>query len=166
MMRIHLLRAPACAAALLAAAASTAQEWSEFRGPGRQGRSEAAGLLDALLVFDFATAVIGSEIALMLKRAAQGLEFGEETLALDVIDEVGPHGHYLDHKHTLKHFRKEWYPKLFDTGKYEDWVAAGSKTLAQRAGERVDEILAKHQPEPLPPDVKKRIDEIVEGGAG
>ena len=91
-----------------------------------------------------------------------GVEVNEETLALDVIDEVGPHGHYLDHEHTLKHYREEWYPVLFDThNEYEDWVAEGSRTMGERAAERVDEILAEHQPEPLSPDVQKRIDEIV-----
>jgi trimethylamine:corrinoid methyltransferase-like protein len=49
-----------------------------------------------------------------------------------------------------------------DTGGYEDWTAAGAKTLAQRAGERVDQILAQHQPEPLAADVHRRIDQVVE----
>jgi trimethylamine--corrinoid protein Co-methyltransferase len=90
--------------------------------------------------------VICDELLEFVRRFMTGMEVNEETLALDVIDEVGPHGHYLDHKHTLKHFRDEWYPQSLDTGKYEDWVAAGSKSMAQRASERIDQILAEHQP--------------------
>jgi trimethylamine--corrinoid protein Co-methyltransferase len=109
--------------------------------------------------------VICDELIEFVRRFMTGMEVNEETLALDVIDEVGPHGHYLDHKHTLKHFREEWYPQLLDTGKYDDWVAAGSKDLADRASERVDQILAEHQPEPLSPEVKKQLDKIVERAA-
>jgi trimethylamine--corrinoid protein Co-methyltransferase len=109
--------------------------------------------------------VICNELIEYVRRFMGGMEVTQETLALDVIDEVGPHGHYLDHKHTLKHYRNEWYPDLLPTGKYEDWVAAGSKTLGQRASERVDEILAEHQPEPLPADIKRRLDEIVDRAA-
>jgi trimethylamine--corrinoid protein Co-methyltransferase len=109
--------------------------------------------------------VICDELIEYVRRFMSGMEVNAETLALEVIDEVGPHGHYLDHKHTLKHYREEWYPELLDTSKYEDWVAAGSKTLGQRACDKLDQILAEHQPEPLPADVQKRIDEIVERAA-
>ncbi|HEY73622.1 MAG TPA: trimethylamine methyltransferase, partial [Thermoflexia bacterium] len=44
---------------------------------------------------------------------------------------------------------------------FEGWQLEGGKTLRQKARERIDEILAEHQPEPLPPDVQQRIDEIV-----
>src|SRR4029079_7477522 len=49
-----------------------------------------AGLLDALIVFDFAKAVIDDEIVAMLRRIQKGLELTEENFALDVIREVGP----------------------------------------------------------------------------
>lgn len=82
------------------------------------------------------------------------------------IDEVGPHGDFLGTKHTKRHFREDWYPQLFDRNNFEGWVAAGSKTLSQRARERVDEILAGHQPEPLPPQIQARIDEVLNRCAG
>jgi trimethylamine--corrinoid protein Co-methyltransferase len=96
-----------------------------------------------------------------VKRFMQGLEVSEETLALDVIDEIGPHGDFLGTKHTQRHYREDWYPQLFDRNSFESWAAAGGKTLRQRASERVEEILAEHEPEPLPPDVQRGIDEVV-----
>jgi trimethylamine--corrinoid protein Co-methyltransferase len=116
--------------------------------------------------FSLELLVIADELIEYVRRFMGGMPVNEETLALDVIDEIGPHGHYLEHEHTMKHFRDEWYPQLLDTGKYDDWVAAGSKTMGQRAGERIDQILEEHQPEPLPPDVQKRIDEIVRRATG
>ena len=105
--------------------------------------------------------VICDELIHYVKRFMQGLEVSEETLALDVIDEIGPHGDFLGTKHTKRHYREDWYPSLFDRNSFESWAAAGSKTLRQRASERVEEILAEHEPEPLPPDVQRRIDEVV-----
>jgi trimethylamine--corrinoid protein Co-methyltransferase len=90
------------------------------------------------------------------------VEINDETLALDLIDEVGPDGQFLDSKHTLIHFQEHWYPDVFERGNYNQWQAAGGKSLAERAAERVEGILAEHQPEPLPADVQRAIKKIVE----
>ncbi|KKK63042.1 hypothetical protein LCGC14_2998290, partial [marine sediment metagenome] len=52
------------------------------------------GLLDSLMDFDYAKAVIDNEIALMLKKIKRGLEFSEENLSLELIAEIGPGGSY------------------------------------------------------------------------
>ncbi len=103
---------------------------------------------------------ICDELIGYVKRFMTGLEINDETLALDVIDEVGPGLDFLNTKHTRRHFKEDWYPSLFDRNNYDNWLAAGAKTLRQRARERVEQILADHRPEPLPPDVQQRIDEI------
>ncbi|MEW5721437.1 MAG: trimethylamine methyltransferase family protein, partial [Chloroflexota bacterium] len=45
---------------------------------------------------------------------------------------------------------------------YETWVRNGSKTMVERASEQVSQIIAKHQPEPLPADIAKRLREVVQ----
>ena len=106
--------------------------------------------------------VLDNELAGYVKRVMQGIEFSEETLAVDVIDEVGPGGSFLAHPHTRKWFKKEQYfPTLFDRRKYEDWARRGRKDALRRAHERVEEILRTHWPEPLPTDIRKRIEEYV-----
>ncbi len=151
---------------------------SDAKVPDQQAAAEAAlsmlieALYGANLIHDvgylesgkcnsFEQLVICDEIINYIKYFMQGLEVSEETLALDLIHEVGHQGGFLGTEHTRRHFRDDWYPDLFDRNNFERWQAAGSKTLRQKARERVDEILAEHQPEPLPPDVQRRIDEIV-----
>lgn len=57
-------------------------------------------------------------------RIARGIEISAETLALDVIDEVGPRGEFITSEHTNEHFRKElWIPSLIDKNRYDVWVA-------------------------------------------
>jgi len=105
--------------------------------------------------------VICDELISYTRQFMRGLEISEETLALDLIHEVGPDGDYLNTDHTLNHYRKDWYPKLFDRNNYEDWKANGEKTLRQRAREKALDILETHKPEPLPADVQKQLDAII-----
>jgi trimethylamine--corrinoid protein Co-methyltransferase len=89
------------------------------------------------------------------------VEINDETLALDLIDRVGPDGQFLDTDHTLTHFREHWYPDLFERGNYERWQQTGGKNLTERATERVNKILAEHRPEPLPEEVRNAIHNVV-----
>ena len=122
------------------------------------------GYLESGLTFSFAQLVICDQIVDWIKAFLQEIEVSEETLALDVIREVGSGGQYLSSKHTRKHFRDIWYPSLFERGVYSDWVAKGSQSLAERAAQRVQKLLDEHQPEPLPPDVRAQVRQIVERG--
>jgi trimethylamine--corrinoid protein Co-methyltransferase len=93
--------------------------------------------------------VASDEIIDMVKRILRGLPVTDDTRALDVMDQIGPGGHYLEHDHTYKRFKTEiWRPKLIDRLNWENWTAAGSKTHRQRVSERVIEIL-ETQTEPL-----------------
>ncbi len=123
------------------------------------------GYLESGLCNSLEQIAICDELINFVKRFMEGLEVSEETLALDIIDEVGPHGDFLGTKHTVEHFKEDWYPNLLDRNNFEGWAAEGGKTLLQRARVRVDEILADHRPEPLPADVQRKIDEIVAGSS-
>jgi trimethylamine---corrinoid protein Co-methyltransferase len=105
--------------------------------------------------------VICDELIAYTKQFMRGLEINEETLALDLIDEIGPDGDFISAQHTLQHFREDWYPQLFDRRNYEDWFADGGRTLRERAREKALDILENHRPEPLPADVQQEIDQIV-----
>ena len=108
------------------------------------------GYLESGLTGSLAQLVICDEIVSYIKPILQEVEISDETLALDLICELGPDGGFLDTEHTLMHFRERWYPRLLERDNYDGWLAGGGKTLAERAAERVDEILATHRPQPLP----------------
>ena len=119
------------------------------------------GYLESGLTGSLAQLVICDEIVGWLGHFMAPVEVNEETLALDLIDEIGPDGQFLDTEHTLTHFREHWYPTVFDRHNYDKWQAAGGKSLAERAAQRVEEILAEHQPEPLPDDVAQAVKAVV-----
>jgi trimethylamine---corrinoid protein Co-methyltransferase len=119
------------------------------------------GYLESGLTYSFAQLAICNEIVSWIKGYLKPVEVTDETLALDLIAQVGAHGQYLKAAHTRKHFRDHWYPDLFERGTFTDWVQKGSQTLGERAAARVQTILAEHRIEPLPAQVQTRLAEIV-----
>ncbi len=105
--------------------------------------------------------IIDNEIIDYALRFVRGLEVNDETLALDVINKVGPGGIFLSEKHTLKHFRERWISRLSDIYSFETWEKGGSKPIDKVAKEKVKQILTTHKPEPIPEDVEKEISQIL-----
>jgi trimethylamine--corrinoid protein Co-methyltransferase len=120
------------------------------------------GYLEAGLTASLEAIVLGDEVIGAVKRIMRGIEVSKETLALSVIHEVGPGGEFLSSKHTLDHFRKDWFPSVFDRASYDAWVGMGKKTLAQRANEVVKQILETHSPPPLSAAVVQAMADIIE----
>ncbi len=126
----------------------------------------AADVIDGLQydmdrLVDFADLVFSNDAMGALKRIVRGFSIDDNTLALDVIKEVGQGGNFLESNHTLKNFRKEiWVPRLMERRPWEQWERDGKKEIEQRARERAKEILASHQPNRLPPQIEAGLDRI------
>jgi trimethylamine---corrinoid protein Co-methyltransferase len=107
--------------------------------------------------------VMCDEIIGMVKRFMRGIEVTDETLAVDVIDRVGPGGHHLADEHTMKHFKTEtWFPTLINRMRYDEWKnSTGSATMGDRVAVKMRDILKNHEVPALPADVLKQIDDIV-----
>jgi trimethylamine--corrinoid protein Co-methyltransferase len=120
------------------------------------------GYLESGLSGSLPQLAICNEIISWLEAFMKEVEINDATLALDLIDEIGPDGQYLDNPHTMKHFRERWYPKLFDRSNYDGWQKKGGNSLGERATVQVEKILAEHKPEPLPADIAKAVHAVVE----
>ncbi len=97
-----------------------------------------------------------------ISRIMKGIEISDETLALNVINEIGPGGNYLGHSHTLKHFRSEFFfPKLFDRSDFEVYEKTERVDIEKRAYREARQILEKHEPKPLDSDISKQLDTIL-----
>jgi len=81
-----------------------------------------------------------NEIIDMVKVLKRGIEFNDETLALDLIERLGPGANYLMEKHTLKHYKRFWTPKIFDRSVSKD---KGEKTCSELLKQQTIETLKK-----------------------
>lgn len=120
------------------------------------------GYLETAMSSSLEMLVFGDEAIGYLRRITEGIEVSRETLAEDVIHNVGPNGNFLGEEHTMHHFRENWTPKAFIRTTYEKWSGEGGKDLYARANERVKEIIAAGPRKPLSPEVLAKLDAILE----
>ncbi|MCP4362432.1 MAG: trimethylamine methyltransferase [Chloroflexi bacterium] len=117
-----------------------------------------AGLIDALMTFDFSMMVIDDEIMAMIKRVKRGLEFSAENMALDLIAEAGPAGMFLDKQHTVDRMKScAFLPQVADRDMRETWLEKGGLDAQSRAIQRVRDILTRDNPAVFSPEVDARI---------
>jgi trimethylamine--corrinoid protein Co-methyltransferase len=119
------------------------------------------GYLENGLIGSYEMLVASDEFIAMAKHFVKGVEVNPETLAVGIIDKVGPGGNYVSEAHTHRHFREvEWFPKLMDRQNLSNWELNGSKPMRQRVNERVKKILSTHKVKPLNDEVEKTIQRV------
>lgn len=121
------------------------------------------GTMDHAMTVSPESLVIDHEISGMIDRILKGISVTEDMIGLDLIDKVGPGGHFLNQKHTLKHLREEHFlPKLSDRDSYEIWMEKGNQGIREKAKEQVKKILAEHIPLPMDSAVEKELLSIMQ----
>ena len=119
--------------------------------------------LETKMSFSLEQLVIDETILSVIERYLLGITVDDETLAVDLIHEIGSAGAYVTADHTLEHFRGELLiPGLVGRETRTAWEAAGAPDMSARARERVHHILMEHHPPPLAAGVAAKLDEIVE----
>jgi trimethylamine:corrinoid methyltransferase-like protein len=118
-------------------------------------------LMESGLTLSYEMIVLTDELVAMTDHIMKGIEVNDDTLTLDELDKVGPGGHFMDTKQTLKRFRDFWFPGLLDRKTRPKWLEAGATTLGQRLNARVKEIIREHRPKPLDPGKKRRVQETL-----
>ncbi len=109
----------------------------------------ACGTLYGARVFSLEQMLLDAELLDIVIAQLDGFPVTEEHLALEVIVEVGPGGHYLAHPHTLEHMREQWMTRFLGRETWEEWEATGRPEPKDRAREKARAILAEHAPLPL-----------------
>jgi trimethylamine--corrinoid protein Co-methyltransferase len=106
--------------------------------------------------------VLDNDVCGMIGRFLQGVQIDNDTLAVDLINTVGPiPGFFLNQAHTRQWWKKEHFlPHAADTLPYPEWQRAGKKAALDYARARADELLAAYQ-DPLPPDKHAELDRIL-----
>jgi trimethylamine--corrinoid protein Co-methyltransferase len=124
-----------------------------------------AGLIHDVGLLEYGTTacpehmVLVNEILHAIGHYLRGIDVSEEALALDIIDAVGPGGHYLMLEHTMQHFREVWYSQLFDRNGYNHWLENGAQDLGARIRARTMALM-DHQPAPLDKAALRTLDEM------
>jgi len=118
---------------------------------------DAAGMMEFAMTACYEKFVIDSEILGMVMRAVAGIRVSDDTLAFDLIKEVGPGGNFVAARHTRRFMRREHYrPTLSDQNSREEWEAKGGKAIWQKAGEKAKRLIAEPKYH-MPAEVREQI---------
>jgi len=123
--------------------------------------------LGGSMVLSLEQLIIDVEVFRMSKHVARGIDTSEEAWLDDVIAKIGPGGHFLEEDSTLKAMRSgEYYhPQIGHHGPFDSWLSGGQPDLLEEAHQRVQTLLADHEPLPLPPEVDAELIRIQERAA-
>jgi trimethylamine--corrinoid protein Co-methyltransferase len=122
-----------------------------------------AGLLGGSMILSLEQLIIDAEMFRMSKQAHRGILTHDEKLLDEVIQRVGPGGHFLGEKSTRSNLRSgEWLiPRLGFHDTLQSWENAGKIDVMEEAREKVEHILSTHKPLPLGEDVEMELDKIM-----
>ena len=119
------------------------------------------GYLESGLCSSIESIAIGDELIGMARRYLAGFDIEQETLALDVIERVGPQGDFLADEHTMNNYRRDvWQPEFLDRRTYDTWLEAGGESVIAAALRRAQDALVNHQPAKLSADQVQAMDRI------
>ena len=122
------------------------------------------GYLDFGMTGSLELVVLTDEFLAMNRKVFAGVEVTPETLAVDVVRDVGPGGDFLSHRTTAKQVRKaQWRPTILNRQGRSRWLEEGGLDLREKARLKALRLLEEHEVAPLPEAVAARIDELVAG---
>jgi len=101
--------------------------------------------------------VLETEIYNNVRNSAAGVDTNPDHMALDVIQSVGPRGHFLREKHTRKYFRKLGFSEVV----YVPDIGGSYRDPLEVAREKTDWILKNHHPEPLSENQQNELTKII-----
>ena len=108
--------------------------------------------------------VLTDECIAMNRKLFAGVEATPETLAVDVVRDVGPGGDFLSHRQTARQVRKaQWRPTILNRQGHVRRLEDGGLDLRGQARREALRLLAGQEVAPLPEDAAARIDVLVAG---
>ncbi len=122
----------------------------------------AAGWLENGLSAGYEKFVLDCEILGMLHTYVKGIDLSEDARAMESLQDVPPGGHHLGTPHTMERFTSAFYrAEMFDYNDVDTWAEAGSTQAYERAGQKVEQLLAEYQAPELDPGLDTQLQEFI-----
>jgi trimethylamine--corrinoid protein Co-methyltransferase len=115
------------------------------------------GLVESCRLLYPEAILLDSDVYHRVRIEAAGLDTSPDALALDVLREVGPRGHFLRHRHT----RQAMHQRLFSDLANQPAPRGGYRDPIETAREKVQCILEDHHPPPLEPAQQRELQRIL-----
>jgi trimethylamine--corrinoid protein Co-methyltransferase len=120
-----------------------------------------SGMLELGQTFSLEQLVIDNDIINMERRALEGIPVTDETLAVDVIKEVGVGNDFIGHPTTMENMEMPSNPLVFNRDMLGDWKSQGSKSCVEVAHDVVMDVMKNHVVPKIDPEIDAKIRAIV-----
>jgi len=123
-----------------------------------------AGGLAGNLVTSLDCLVLDDEMMGMLFQMLRGYKVNDDTLGMEAVQLAMDEGEpFLAQMHTVRHLRagEVWVPELADWAPFSSWLEEGQTSALNRTRQKVEWLLAHHEPPRLPGDVDASIDRLL-----
>ncbi len=123
-----------------------------------------SGMFATGLTISLEQLVLDDEINGIIRRLYRGIDVSEDTIATQVINNVGPKGSFLTEDHTLKYlFSREFREvKVSNTNNYDNWINSGAPLVEKNAAKIVQDYLKDGNTKVLHKDVIRKLDLIIQ----
>jgi trimethylamine---corrinoid protein Co-methyltransferase len=115
------------------------------------------GVLDSIMSISLEKMIIDEELLARVIRICEGVDTSETALSMEVMQEVGPGGNYLQHKDTFKNFKNGWLPSVSCWDSYDKWEKGGKEDIMVKANRKVKQILNSAPKMMISPDLDKDL---------
>jgi trimethylamine---corrinoid protein Co-methyltransferase len=115
------------------------------------------GLVESCTLLYPESILLDSDVYQRVRIEASRLDTSPDAMALDVIKQVGPRGHFLAHRHTRTNLRQRQFSELTGQPRQE----GGFREPVDVARDKLDWILANHYPQPMEDAQKSELSRIL-----
>lgn len=142
---------------------SLAEKMQKMTAAAAQSRyNYPVGLLAGGKRFSAEQAVLDLEIAASIEAFNRGVPVDAETLAVEVINEVGIGNDFLSHPHTGEHFRSAmWYPEYTDRSHPTSLAEDKSRDMLETVAEKIRQIRDRTDLYKIDAEKERAIDDVV-----
>jgi trimethylamine---corrinoid protein Co-methyltransferase len=120
------------------------------------------GYLESGMCCSQESILLADELIGMAKRYLAGFEITDDTLAMNVIERVGPRGNFLSETHTLENFRRDaWFPRFMDRRNFSAWTDDGAEPVSASLQRKAMKILKEHHVAALEPERLEKMNKIL-----
>ena len=120
------------------------------------------GLLGSYMGASIAKIILDAELVTMAHRYLSSIGSDADAMAVDVIGEVGPGSHFIDHPHTLENYRSEFaIDSLFKSPVYETGDEISTRDIVYAANEKARRLIDSYEMPPMDPGMREQLDEYV-----
>ena len=113
----------------------------------------------------FVQAVLDDEMADALRRVLEGIGIHDLAEETEIIKRRTPRGNFLAEKHTRRHSRAFWRPRIFVRDSFDVWHGKGHLSIEEAARRRALDLISEHKPPPLPAPAESEIEHVLSRSA-